>query len=62
MLANNQNAVRVSGMNSYFITASDSSDSITVKCIGANPSEALANFFKTFNDLAGATITIREEK
>jgi len=49
-------------MNSYLITASDDSDSITVKCVGANPAEALSEFFKTFNDLAGATIVVRECK
>jgi len=49
-------------MNSYWITAKDATDSIRSKHNGNTPAEALADFSKTFTDLADATITIEEVK
>lgn len=49
-------------MNSYWITAKDATDTIRSKHYGATPAEALADFCKTFDDLAGATIIIEEAK
>jgi hypothetical protein len=52
----------ISGINSYWITSKDATDSIRSKHNGNTPAEALADFARTFTDLAGATIRIEEAK